>query len=59
MAIFRWAYPRYILYFITNLLHYTLTKRKTGKGGWYGKDCPEIILFYMSHLIARTLLNYS
>ena len=32
MAIFRWAYPRYILYFITSLLHYTLTKSKTGKG---------------------------
>ena len=37
--------------FYNQLPHYTLTKRKTGKGGWYGKDCPEIRLFYMSHLI--------
>lgn len=58
MPIFRWAYPIYILYFITSFLHYTLTKKekKKEKGEWYGKDCPELRLL---RLIARMLLNYT
>lgn len=56
MAIFRWAYLIYTLYFITGLLHYTLTKRKTGKRGCYGKDCPEIRLFYISGLTQLSMI---